>query len=354
MVRPALDNATPYAFAAAFATDTELRPIYVPLVQVTVSFAPGSEGELSAEQEAIPIGGQPAAESRDESGEVSYRFEPQLAPAKQGTDVVLHGHAWPGSSSATEQLATLRVGPLAKSVRVVGDRVWRRLLGVIRPSRPGRLEPVPLIWERAFGGWDRSHEDPARHVFEMRNPVGLGYRRWRSPFEEDIALPNLEDPRKPLRRWGARPRPACFGFVSPGWKPRVDLAGTYGDRWQRERQPCLPSDFDARFWNAAPEGLASRAPLRGDEPVELRGVSRRGLVRFQLPGLEAPLCSVQLKQRPDARPPLRLDTVIIDADAEAVRLLWRGSVSLRDGPHDVVTVSLQTREREPRSRTKVA
>jgi hypothetical protein len=332
-----------------------MRPLFVPLAQATVSFGPGSEGCLVPEAEPIRLGGEPSGEPSTPGDEVSFRFEPQLAPQKVGTDVILHGHAFPQSSDATEQLAVLRVGPLSASVQVVGDRQWERPFGVIGPSPPTRIEAIPLTWERAFGGWDRSDPDPSRHRFEPRNPVGRGFRRRDSRFEDGLPLPNLEHPKDRLRRWGSTPEPQGFGFISPGWKPRVELAGTYGERWSRERQPCLPKDFDPRFWNAAPPGLASRTPLRGDEPVDLVGVSRRGRIGFRLPALVAPECRVQLARGSDAVSALQLDTIVIDADRELILLLWRGCIPLRDGPHDVVAVKLrETTESASRSAQKAA
>ncbi len=46
---------------------------------------------------------------------------------------------------------------------------------------------------------------------------------------------------------------------------------------------------------------------------------------------------------PDARPELRLDTVIIDTDAAKVFLLWRGQCPLPEGPHDVTAIEVGAR-----------
>jgi hypothetical protein len=336
-----VDNPTPYVFAPAFVTDAEMRPLLVPLAQATVSFGLKDQGALVPEPDPIRLGGEPSGEPAAEGEEVSFRFEPQLAPRKLGTDVIVHGHVYPQAPGATEQVAVVRVGPLATSLHVVGDRHWERPFGVIGPSPPAPIEAIPLTWERAFGGWDRSQPDPSRHRFEPRNPVGRGFRRRDSRFEEGLALPNLEHPRDRLRRWGSAPEPHAFGFVSPGWKPRVELAGTYDERWTRERQPCLPKDFDPRFWSAAPRELTSRAPLRGDEAVQIEGVSRRGGIGFRLPALISPRCRARLARGGDAASEMQLDTIVIDVDRERILLLWRGCIPLRDGPHDVAAIELR-------------
>jgi hypothetical protein len=121
------------------------------------------------------------------------------------------------------------VGALQKSAIVRGDRAWFKSLGQIASTKPAAFEKIPLLWEKAFGGWDRSHPDAGRHVCEARNPVGLGARPGRL-FEEGIRLPNIEDPAQQLQQFAQSVTPAGFGFVSPHWQPRSALAGTYDAR----------------------------------------------------------------------------------------------------------------------------
>src|SRR5262249_61161567 len=128
----------------------------------------------------------------------SYRSEPETAFIKPATDVVLVGHAC-ARRPTTELLVSLAVGAIRKAVRVMGDRTWSRTLGVKSMSRPTPFERMPLVWERSFGGWDRSHADPRKHTFEPRNPVGRGFRARHGSLEDGLLLPNLEDPQHPLK-----------------------------------------------------------------------------------------------------------------------------------------------------------
>jgi hypothetical protein len=201
---------------------------------------------------------------------------------------------------------------------------------------------MPLIYERAFGGWDRSHPDAEKHSFELRNPVGTGFRAKKGKFEKRIRLPNLEDPRRPLKRYRDKPPPAGFGFISPHWQPRASLAGTYDEAWTKERMPLLPGDFDRRFFNAAPSDQTAPGFLKGDEPVVILNASPSGRISFSLPGVLPPQCRVELQGRPDQHLPTQLDTVIINTDENLLFLIWRANLILRSGPQDVVSIEVWT------------
>jgi hypothetical protein len=209
-------------------------------------------------------------------------------------------------------------------------------------SPPEPFETIPLIYERAFGGWDRSNPDPKKHTFEPRNPVGTGLRGKHGKFEEGIRLPNLEDPRQPIIGYGDTPPPAGFGFTSPNWQPRAGFAGTYDDAWMKERMPLLPKDFDRRFFNAASPGLVAPGFLNGDEPVMVENVSPTGLISFNLPGVPAPRCRVELKGGKKELLEPKLDTVVFNTYERLLLLIWRAHVQLRNGPHDVVTIEVQS------------
>ncbi|HEY8927094.1 MAG TPA: DUF2169 domain-containing protein [Polyangia bacterium] len=337
-----VENRTPFMFEALHLADEELRPLLVPLVKATFEIGKDGRCARAEEQEAVCLAGEPWG---DDPGTSSYRYEPEIAFFKPATDVVLLGHARAPRRDTTEMTVTFRVGAraglLEKQVAVLGDRVWHRTAGITSPTRPLSFEQLPLTYERAFGGWDRSHADPTRHTFEPRNPVGTGFRG-KGAFEEGLRLPNLEDPQHPIRSLGDRPPPAGFGFVSPHWKPRAALAGTFDEAWQKSRAPLLPKDFDRRHLNAASPGLVASGYLRGDEPVLATGVHPSGrALSFALPGVRPPRVAVRLAG--SAAPTdvlLNLDTVIVDADHPRVLLLWRGHLPLRTGPHDVRAIEV--------------
>jgi hypothetical protein len=220
-------------------------------------------------------------------------------------------------------------------------------MGQVSASKPRPFEKVPLRWERAFGGWDRSHADPVRHACEARNPVGVGMRPSKS-FEEGLRLPNLEDLEKPLRRLGEVVPPAGFGFVSPHWQPRAALAGTFDEKWQKERAPLLPRNFDRAHLNAAAPGLTARGYLRGDEAVVVTGMSPQGALRFTLPAVPPPWLRVVMTGNREQVVATNLDTVVLEPDERRVLLLWRACLPLATGPHDVKVLELASAQPRPR------
>jgi hypothetical protein len=332
---PAVDNKTPFAFAPLFLADEQGQPVLTALVKGT--FAIGADGRCQPAEEPVPINLE--GEHHGEPETSSYRFEPEVAFMKPATDVVLLGHACATRAGTTEGSVGLRVGALQKQALVAGDRVWWKSLGQVSASKPRPYEKIPLRWERAFGGWDRSHPDPARHACEARNPVGVGMRPSRS-FEEGLRLPNIEDPQQPLKRFGDTPPPAGFGFVSPHWQPRAALAGTFDEKWQKERAPLLPRNFDRRHLNAAAPGLVAAGYLRGDEAVVAAGVTPQGTLRFALPGVPPPVVRTVLQDGADEILSTNLDTVIIDADEKRVLLLWRACRRVPTGPTDVKAIEV--------------
>jgi len=73
--------------------------------------------------------------------------------------------------------------------------------------------------------------------------------------------------------------------------PRFNSAGTYDQRWEEQRAPYLPDDFDERFYQSAPED--QQIPyLQGRERVVLVNLSPQELVMFTLPIIEVPMAVI--------------------------------------------------------------
>lgn len=276
---------------------------------------------LAQEQAAIVF----ADEYYGEPGESSLERKSEATPPNGCTDVALAGHAHAESKACDEMEVGLSVGPVSKWLRVVGDRLWRRRLGIRLRTGPEPFETMPLVYERAYGGADTTSRKEKRHGFEPRNPVGRGYAvSRRSKRVNGLLLPNIEDPSQTLRRPGQHPAPAGFGFIPASWQPRLGLAGTYDESWQRDRCPLLPDDFDERFFSAAHPDLIARPALTGDEPVRAVGVSRHGDLEFDLPGVRFECYAIVDEERLPLEP--GLDTVLLEPDESRILLTWKAAI----------------------------
>ncbi len=334
MGHPQVENKTPFCFETLFLVDEEFRPLVVPVLKATLSIAPDGRCLLAEQQVPLCTAGELWGQTPEKS---SYKYEPEVAFVKPATDVVVVGHAYAAAANTKEMMVGLRLGLLAKEILVCGDRLFFKTMGSVSLSGAVHFDKMPLVYERAFGGWDRDHADPKKHSYEPRNPVGVGYRA-AGGFVEGLRAPNLEDPRNRIKTFGDRPAPAGCGFIAPNWQPRAALAGTFDEAWQKTRAPLLPKDFDRRHLNAASPGLIAPGYLRGDEQGLAVGVTRDGRLPFALPGLPPPSVRVRLSDGAPQAVGMALDTVIIEPDERRVLLLWRGHLGLRTGPHDVKEV----------------
>ncbi len=335
MGHPNIENRTPFAAETLFLVDEELRPLVVPIIKGTFLLPSASSNACvrAEHQETLSFAGEFWGEIPEAS---SYKFEPEVAFFKPTTDVVLVGQAHAPRVGTTEMDVRLSVGPVRKELRVFGERMWIHASGTVATTRPISFESIPLVYERAFGGWDRSDPDARRHTCDARNPVGTGFAHVLP--DAGMRLPNIEDPRALVRRFGDRPAPTGVGFVSPHWQPRAALAGTYDAAWQADRAPRLARDFKRAHLNAASEGLVAPQHLLGTEYVTAEGVTRGGPLRFALPGVYAPRVKLTRHGAGDVDLVTNLDTVILEPDAGRMMLIWRTYAVLRTGPHDLISV----------------
>lgn len=314
-----VENRTPFVPAIFVFPDPQgIDTLYV---AVKATFAIGDGKPRVAEKQGPIV---PADEHWGEPGKSSVKYAGEAHLLKPATDVVVvgAGHA-PGGRPAPYFGVSLSVGRLKKVLHVYGDRVWKSGVLGVAPSSPAPAASVPLVWERAYGG--REELGAGKFACESRNPVGCGFLEKRRA--RDLAgapVPNLEHPAHPLKEPGDRAPPAGIGFIAPSWQPRVAFAGTYDEAWQKSRAPYLPKDFDARFFQAAPPDQIYPGFLKGGEPVELLNLSPAGVQRFALPS-----CELEAEARVDGavhRPPLSIETLLLEPDLGRFSLFWRGAV----------------------------
>lgn len=314
-----LINRSPFAVLQSLTPNGRGREMLLVVVKATFAIDSGME-LLPRQPEIAPAdvyAGPPELSSIGQAGELALR--------KPAVDVVLRGHAWPARPGDRSVDVSLRLGKLDKTVRVFGDRVWKRGAYGYVPSDPEPIGRIPLVYERAYGGKDLSRPD--RPGFHPPNPVGLGYALENSRLDfQGQPLPNLVDPNRPLNAPGSGGTTACFSWLAPGWRPRSQYAGTCDDAWLRDVMPNLPADFDDRFFNAAPADQILGEALRGGESCEVLNATPAGSMQFVIPE-RRPEVAVSLG---DDLMELEMacDSVLIDADRLQLSLVWRGSVDV--------------------------
>jgi len=311
----AVDNRTPYAAHRIWGRDKD--GVHEWIVVVKGTFNIKRDGNLVlAEKQVEPL---VVAEHHGEDGTSSLRYEADLVGPKPTTDILVNGTAYaPNGKPATEFLISLRVADVRKQIRVLGNRTWKGgALG--GPSAMEAVTRVPIVYERAYGGFDTSDPDPRKQRLDSRNPVGCGL-----VTQAGSPVPNFEYPSGRLDKAG----PAGFGPIASYWSPRRELQGTYDDAWKKSRFPLPPTDWDPRSVLCAPPDQRPAHPLRGGEPVELENLTSDGKLAFVLPKKHFHFRTVFTKRTEQHSS--RLATVIIEPDHPRVILVWQSVLAVRN------------------------
>lgn len=288
---------------------------------------------------SVHFADQPWDPDAPETSTIKYPCDVCLR--KPSTDVIVVGSAMSYARRAQRELmVSVRVGKVARAIRVLGPRRWRRGVMGMALSEPSPFTEMSIRWENAWGGADYT-TDPERPLEEPRNPSGRGVARVAAALEGELG-PSIEDPSDPITRPRAGYTPAGLGAIGRHFAPRRDYRGTYDDAWREERMPLLPLDFDPRFDQAAPPELVAPEPLKGGEPVEIENMNDDGPIRFALPKLRF-FAGLQTRDRMSELR-VQLDTVLIEPNERALTMTWRALARLPRHPRDVRFVQVHEKE----------
>jgi hypothetical protein len=339
-------NFTSFPVEALPVMNHEGNPVVVVVVKGT--FDVSASGVVTPSDKQIPVTfGDELPEA--EKGHAP-KWESDVVSFKPKTDVVLVGRATaPGGRPAPWVDATLRVGPVGKSLRVFGERKWvcngKKLTAAM--THPLPFVTMDIVQERAFGGMDVRTGGTC-----AENPAGRGYFDQENVDEpEKTFLPNVEDPKALIRHWKDHPTPAGFGVVAKGAPSRTRHLGTFDERWEKERSPAPPADARPDFHNAAQPDLQVPGFLKGNEEAELVNLTPGGVLRFRLPGVrptvtvtradiellgwEAPTSTEAIE--------MRLDTLCLLPEENRFFLVWRGSCPVKNlGALEIREVAVTT------------
>jgi uncharacterized protein YjbI with pentapeptide repeats len=256
----------------------------------------------------------------------------KLVPEQLGKDAVLDlcmpkargeflvaGAAFPREGQPAIACAPrVSIGAMDKTLRVVGDRVWRS--GVASDPKP--FTEMPITWQNAFGGPDRPE-----------NPLGKGAAKIQTAEGEVQPLPNIEDVKYPVKSPRDRPPPAGFGPYDLTWPQRFKKAGTYDRQWLKERFPGFAADIDWTIFNAAPDDQQLDGFFHGDEPIAIEFMHpTKARIESRLPGAAA-RCFVNVRTPAGEdlqEVALKLDTVWLFPRVERAIALFHGSAKVAE------------------------
>ena len=320
------------------------RELLVVVVKGTFRFPDEPGDKLTLSDEQVPL--VMADVFFGEPGLSAPKYEVDFAPRKPRCDVLLNATAYaPGGRPATRCTVGVRIGNWSKTVAVVGERTWQSGATGIGASAPQPFVAMPITYDRAFGGVDDVHEDPAEHAAFMSNPVGRGFRRHtRGDWVDGALLPTTEEPDNPVTWFDGSFRPMSFGPMGRHWDPRYRYAGTYDQAWLDNVFPFLPADFDERYYQAAPLDQQLPIPL-GEQSVTLLNLTPDGRRDFVLPQFEAPIHVFPKKgEREDLT--AHVDTIVIEPDELRVTMTWRVARPLKRNMFEIAQVLVGRKGRE--------
>lgn len=327
-----LDDRTPFAAERTWLRDSRGRHHWLVAVKATYDIQPDASLSLSAEQR--PPLHEP--EYFGEPGESSIRYEADLVPVKPTTDVLVNGSAHaPDDEPSKSVTVGLKVGSVFKTLVVHGDRVFYVGPLGLSTSAPEKFLSKAIRYEAAYGGTGNKRLDP-------RNPIGRGFASKWSDLEGTLA-PNVEYPSGDRAKRG----PAGFGAIASYWEPRLGLAGTYDEKWERMSKPLLPADYDPRHVLCAPADQRPETHLVGGETLQLVGMSPRGVLSLTIPSVSLRLQTrVGRKRRAHEA---NLSTVLVEPDDSRLILCWQSSIEV--GPQDVEYLDMTVIESESEDET---
>lgn len=274
-----LTNQTPYAAERSWVRDKDGAEVWLVAVKGTFDILLDGTTKLSEEQEKVVLA--PIFSGNPQSS--SLLNDTDLPHKKIATDVLIQGHVYaPEGKPVTSLSAGFKVANIKKILHVTGDRIWFDSIIGTSISDPKPFIKLPITYERAFGGMDLMDDDEKKHDWDLRNPAGCGFATKANHLIGKL-IPNFEYPNELISNWKQRPSPAGFGPIAGHWHPRVKLAGTYDENWEKTRLPLLPEDFNEKYYQSAPDDQQTTGYLKGGELIQLLNLTSNSKLQFLLP-----------------------------------------------------------------------
>lgn len=262
-----LKNTTPFAADNSWVRDIDGSEVLLAVIKATVRIQ--EDGRIALEAEQREVCDIPKFRGAPECA--SLPFESDFVRKKSRTDVLVEGRAFaPGAKAVSRVDVRVKAVNIDKTLRVHGDRVIGNSAFGVEPSHPEPVLEMPILYEKTCCGTDLKDEDPSRHDWKPRSPVGVGL---------------ANDDR----------RENTYSF--------------------------LPANFDIAYYQAAPRDLRIATP-GGGEDVPLLNLPHDGLMSFR-PAKEDVATIFFRKREPDTDAIARRNRPFLEADENRLSLSWR-------------------------------
>lgn len=261
----------------------------------------------------------------------SVRFESDYVAYKPHADLIVnaYGHAtvplkeWRCGVKVlrpTEDEENPYLTLLEKWIRVRGERYIQDDIIGASFTTSIKATKIPIRYELANGGMVKNPnytpEEPDKTKQYLRyatyNPVGVGIFH-KSMFDENIALraPQIEAMNEVLDKPNLQNPPQGFGFIGRSWQPRIKKAGTFNEKWVKEKHPVMPDDYQETYNNAAHPDLQLEGYFEPFDKIILHNlVKDRYEQSFKIPNF---YFKAQIEEAFPSEPYfLDIDTVIVD------------------------------------------
>ena len=322
------DNSTPYSTHAAPSWSSDGEPVLAVAVKAVLRF--DARGTLTLDSAPAEI--EPTDRFSGHPQRSGIAAAAECVPHKQGAEVIVNATAQTGGHDLRVMEAGFTLqSPHQGIVRgahlaISGPRRYERGLFGLSVTEPGRIEPLPVVPEHAYGG---THPDNPGDAYAA-NPVGCGY--WRRRKDADgQPLPQIQWYKQWVTALNQRPKPAIIAALAPHWEPRRKERGTHNEAAAQGTGCPIGEDASAAYYNSAPPHQRFPQPFRGGEIVTLtnlvEGQPLNHPFTFTLPTLlpEAMLFLGQTRSHLE----LVHDTVVIDAERREIHLLFHAMAPWR-------------------------
>ncbi len=246
---------------------------------------------------------------------------------KKNTDVLVYGKAKtyakkPMNSHTCRLLIDEHID---KSLTIIGERQWIDHSGSLTVSSAKPFIERDIDYTHAIGG-------------DERNRLGSGI----ADTNEELASMKVPSVFYVGQNWQAnsnKVQVAGFGPLPPFFSERSRWAGTFDERWQEERRPLWPIDFDDRFYQSAPSDQQCKGYLIGGERLMVSGFCHDDALSFRIP-TEKYQATVTFQDKEEISL-MPIYTVWIDANKKRVEVIYTASFHCQDREHLLTSSRLE-------------